>query len=365
MPPVMGIAAFLIAEFLEISYSQVALSAIIPAVLYYLTLFVQVDLEAGKSGLKGLPTKMLPRLRTAMKMSWIILPPLIVLIYTLFIIRLSPATAGVYSTLTVLVIIPFLKEKRTRFWSKLLNAIEQNGRVLLEIGVILSAAGFIVGVAGISGLGSTLSMVLVHIARGNLIALLVLTAIVSMILGMGVPSVAAYVLVAILVAPALIEMGIPPLAAHLFIFYFAIISNITPPVALAAFAAAGLAGTNAMRTGFVAFRLGFVAYIVPFLFIFSPALVLQGSTQQIVFDLVSVSAGCAVLGAALVGYFSQPMTWWQRLILVLSSLALLIPINAFAGSFMWFIRALGAAIAVLILVSQWQRARRVSVARME
>lgn len=357
MPPVMGIAAFLIAEFLGIPYAKVALAAIIPAVLYYLSLFVQVDLEAGKTGLKGLPVHMLPRLGPAVKMSWIVILPVVVLVYTLFIIGLAPATAGVLSMLAALVMTPLTRENRIHFCRKLLGAIENSGRITVEIGVILAAAGFISGVAGISGLGSTLSMALVHLAHGNLLALLGMTAIASIILGMGVPSVAAYVLVAILVAPALVQMKVLPLAAHLFIFYFAIISNITPPVAVAAFAAAGIAGTSVMRTGYVAMRLAVISYIIPFLFVFAPALVLHGSILEIVFTFIRVCAGCIVLGAALVGFFFLPLNRYQRIVLLLAGAALILPLEAYAGGLIWVMRAFGAAAGVALLAFNQRRAK--------
>lgn len=364
MPPVMGIAAFLIAEFLNISYAEVALAAVIPAILYYLALFVQVDLEAGKQGLRGLPRAVLPSLREVVRRGWIFLLAIAVLLYTLFWIGLPAATAATVSALVSLALMPLLRENRREFGRKVLEALEGTGKIVLDIGVILAAAGFIVGVMALSGLAFNLSLGLVQTAGGRLWLLLLLAALVSVILGMGMPSVAAYVMVVILVAPALVEMGVLPLAAHLFVFYFSILSNLTPPVAVAAYAAAALARADPIQTGVTATRLGLLAYIVPFLFVYSPSLLGRGAVWEVALASLAASLGTFLLGIALVGYLYRETHWLKRGVLTLGSLGLflLAPLGITQASpWGWLSGVAGIALAVPVLVQERQKGRRLSL----
>jgi len=354
MPPVMGVAAFLIAEFLEISYTEVVLASFIPALLYYFALFVQLDFEAGKEGRLGLPAHLLPRIATVLKEGWYFSLSLLFLIYTLMIIALTPATAGVLSGVFTLLLILFHRQGRHRLFRRLYATLEDSGKTLLDICVVLTAAGFIMGVMGISGLGFNLSFALIEMAKGNVFFLLLLSALVCLILGMGMPTTAAYVLVAVLVAPALVKMGILPLAAHLFIFYFAILSVITPPVALASFAAAAIARAEPMRTGFEAMRLALVAYIVPFLFVFSPVLIGKGSALQVGLGVATATFGVWVLGSALTGFLFREISPLKRVLMGVGGIGLLIPVGM-AGSLGWITDVVGASLVIPLVF--WERRR--------
>jgi TRAP transporter 4TM/12TM fusion protein len=354
MPPVMGIAAFLIAEFLRISYAQVALAALIPALLYYFAVFVQIDLDAGKFKIKGLKPEERPQLRHTLRESWLFVMPMAILVYFLFILRFDAATAGMIASLLAIVVIIISKENRTQFWKKLLDAIEKTIRTMLVVTVILTGAGFIVAISSITGLGSVFSILLVEIAGGNVVALLVIAAIGCMILGMGMPTMAAYVLVAILVAPALTEMGIMPLAAHLLILYFAIVSNFTPPVALAAYTAAALAGAGSMSTALEGMRLGILAYIMPFLFVFCPALILAGNVAQIAVAIFSVVVGTVFLGFSLCGYLFHALRWPKRLLALVIAVGFFFPLVSHV-SLGLVSYVIGTSLAIALIATEWRR----------
>ena len=239
MPPIMGAAAFIMAEILAIPYREVAVAALLPAILYYVALFTQVDLEAGKMGLRGMSRQELPALIPVLRKGWVFFVPLSILVYILFIQNSDAGDAGIFAALATLALGFLRKELRARpRW--VLETLQSTGRTLLELGVTVALAGLILGAVQVSGLGFILSYALVSLAGGNIYALLLLTAIVSMILGMGMPTTAVYVLLAVLVAPALVQLGVDPLGAHLFIFYFGMVSMITPPICLAAYTAAPL-----------------------------------------------------------------------------------------------------------------------------
>ena len=354
MPPIMGIAAFIIAEFLGITYTQVALSAIIPALLFYIAVFIQVDLDAAKLGIMGLPPEERPQLRKTLRDSWLFILPMAILVYFLFIVRRDAATAGIMSAILTIPVILFSKENRKQFWRKLLDAIERTMRAILTVAAILTGAGFIVAVSSVTGLGSVFSIMLVKIAGNNMILLLVIAAIGCMLLGMGMPSMAAYVLVAILVAPALIDMEFLPLAAHMFILYYSIMSNITPPVAIGAYAAAALSGGSSMRTAFSAMRIGILAYIIPFLFVFTPALVLKGTFLEIVAATILALAGTVFLGIAFSGFLFRAMRWERRLLALVISGSFFFPL-LHRGSFNWIGYVLGMCLAAFFIVSEWRR----------
>jgi TRAP transporter 4TM/12TM fusion protein len=353
MPPVMGIAAFLIAQMLEIPYLTVALAALIPAVLYYLALLLQVDLEAGKRGTRGLTRPEIPSLRSIIGKVWIFLGPLAILIYTLFILRLPPSRSGVVSAFITLGLMLLLKENRQRFLSKTLTALENTSKSLMDITAILAGAGFVVGALTVSGLAFTLGFALADMASGSLILLLLLAAAASLVLGMGMPTPPAYILVATLVAPGIIAAGMDRLPVHLFVFYFAMVSNFTPPVAIAAFAAAGIAGAGAIRSGFLAMRLGILAYIVPFLFIFSPTLLLSGSALEIGWAVVRSVIGTAVLACAIVGYFVREIQWIKRLCLIVAAMGVLIAPELSQSS--WVYNLAGVMVASAILIPELLR----------
>ncbi|MBI2361670.1 MAG: TRAP transporter permease [Deltaproteobacteria bacterium] len=351
MPPVMGAAAFIMAEFLAIPYREVAVAAILPAILYYVALFAQVDLEAGKAGLRGFSRQELPALLPLLGRGWVFFVPLSILVYVLFIQNSDAGDAGMFAALATLAL-GFLKKELRSHLRWVLETLVSTGRTLLELGVTVTLAGLIVGVVQVSGLGFILSYGLVNLAGGNVLALLFLTAIVSMILGMGMPTTAVYVLLAVLVAPALAQLAIDPLAAHLFIFYFGMVSMITPPVCLAAYTAAAIVQANSMRTGLEATRLGIVAYVVPFLFVFSPALLLKGSAVDVLLAAVTAMVGTVLLAVALTGYLFRQIATLKRALLGLAGLGLLFPHVGPGILFSWVTNAAGLALAGAVLASE-------------
>ena len=363
MPPVMGVAAFLIAEFLRIPYSKVALAAVIPALLYYIAVYVQVDLDAAKFGITGLAPEKRPPLGLTLWRSWPFFIPMALLVYFLFIVMDDPAKAGMETSLLTIVVNLISKKNRTRFWRKLLDTIEGTARTMLTVTAILAGAGLIVAVTSITGLGSIFSILVLNIAGENTLFLLIISAIACILLGMGMPTVPAYTLVAVLVGPALIQMGVLPLAAHLFIFYFAVVSNVTPPVALAAYVGAALAEANAIKTAFTGMRLGIVAFLVPFLFIYCPALLLVGSVWQIAIAFLSAVVGVWFLGVGLSGYLFLVLGWPKRLLALVVAISFFFPLVS-QSSVGWVSYLVGTGLGILLLASDWRRkATLVSVAR--
>jgi len=354
MPPVMGAAAFIIPEYTGIPYSKVAIAAFIPACLYYICLFFQVDLEAGKTGLRGLPRNQLPPLRPVLGQGYLFFIPLAALIYALFILYLDPGKAALFAGAAILFLGFFSRQTRLRL-SWILEALEKTGEGLLELTMVVAVAGLIIGVVNFSGLAFILPVLLGHLAGGNLFLLLIIIGVANIILGMGMPTVAVYVLLAVLMAPALIQLGVGVLAAHLFILYYGILSMITPPVAFAAYAGAAIAGSNVMRTGYTCMRLGILAYIVPFLFIFSPALLLMGSVVDIVLSIITAIAGCFLLGCALVGYLFRNLSPQMRLLMGLAGIGLLIPIHSQFFTVTLLINIIGGSLALVLLLWEWRR----------
>lgn len=324
MPPIMGAAAFVMAEFLAVPYREIAMAALVPAILYYLILFIQIDLEAAKLGLKGLPPERLPPLKPILALAYIYIIPLVVVIYTMFFQNLDPSKCGILGLLTTLVLALFRPEGRAAL-RRFHIILEDTGLVLLEVLVTASAAGIIVGLIMISGLGFLLSLAMTQMIGGQLFPLLLMVALVCIVLGMGMGTVAVYVVVATLLGPAVAKLGILPIAAHLFLFYFAMLSLLTPPVCVAAFAGAAIAGAPPMRTGFEAMRLGAVAYIVPFIFVYSPSLLLIGSFGEVILAVATAIAGTALLAVALSGFLFRPLGWVWRGILILAGIALMVP----------------------------------------
>ena len=331
MPPVMGAASFLIAEYLAIPYGQVALAALIPACLYYLALFVQVDLEAARLGLRGLPARELPRLRDVLGQGWVFVVPLTVLVYTLMIANWEAGKAGILAVVVTLAV-GFLRRDTRPTGRKLVEALESTGRTMVELVAITTLAGIVIGTLQLSGFVSKLPMLLVSMAGGDVLLLLLLTGIVSVILGMSLPTTVVYITLAVLVAPALAQMGIVPLAAHLFLFYFGMLSLITPPDCLATYAAAAIAKADFWKTGWTGMRLGIVAYVVPFVFVLHPALILHGSAGEIVMTLITASLGVIFLGIGCAGFLFRPLGWELRVwAIVAGALLMLPPIDRIPG----------------------------------
>jgi TRAP transporter 4TM/12TM fusion protein len=349
MPPVMGLIAFLMAELLGVSYWSICVAAFLPAFLYYIGLFVQVHFEAVKLGLKGLPGEQLPSLKRVMRQGWFYLIPLFILIYLLAVLHLPVQHCGLYAALSVVVVsmVDCQRKKKTRKGAKevlawFVDSLETGARALLVPAVACAAAGIIIGSLGVTGLGFRLSGILVNIAGGNMLLLLILSAAASYILGMGMSSVPCYLILVVLVAPALVQMGVAPIAAHLFLFYFGIVSFITPPVAVAAYVASGISGGDPFKTGFIAMRLAIVTYIVPFLFVYSPSLLLIGSVGEIMLAMVTAIVGVSLLGIGFERFLLTKLNWVEAALLVVSGLLLMKP------GIMTDI--IGAAIAVPLLL---------------
>jgi len=365
MPPIMGAAAFLIAEFLGIPYAQVALAAVVPAILYYLILFVQVDLEAAKHGLTGLTREEIPQLWTVLKGGWLALLTLVAIIYALFIKNMDASMAAI--AVTILLIILHTVKSRFRFrWKDLFIALEKTGRSLLDIGVITATAGLVIGVLSLMGLGFTLSGMLVNLSGGNAFLLLLLAAVTCFILGMGMPTTAAYVVLAVLVVPALTQLGVVPLAAHLFLLFFAKASMISPPVCLAAYAAASIGRCDPMKTGWTSVRLSLGTFIAPFVFAFSPALILIGSLPEILLVVATTILGSVAVAVALAGYLFRPLSWSKQLLLIVGGLFLILPPNTGVPlNWVIVINAIGAIGVVGLWIAEFRKKRALSVLAVE
>ena len=349
MPPVMGVAAFLIAEFLNIPYGEVALAAVIPACLYYLALFVQVDLEAAKHGLTGLPRSELPRLAPVMRRGWVFIVPLAVLIYTLMIAGWEAGKSGMAAVIATFAVGFIQKETRPSLRA-LLKAFEETGRTLLEIIVISGIAGFVIGTLQLSGLAFKMSMILTSLAGGNPLLLLVLTALVCIVLGMGMPTTVVYIMLAVLVGPTLVQLGVEPLGAHLFLFYFGMLSMITPPVCLATYAAASLARADFWRTGWAGMRLGIVAYVVPFIFVFHPAMLFKGAPVDIALAAASAAVGVILMGIGLAGFLFRRLGWFARATVTFAGLLLIPPPD---GLFWAAANVVGLLLGLVFVALRW------------
>ncbi|GAB3798216.1 TRAP transporter permease [Virgibacillus kimchii] len=258
-PPIMGASAFIIATYLGVPYIEIAYAAIIPALLFFVSLFIQVDLRAKRTGLKGLDKSELPNTWDVFKKGFLFFIPLIVII-VLLVSGASPMRAGLFAIVATVLVALVNRVAKLNFRA-VVKALDLGAKASLETAIACAAAGLIIGVIGFTGIGLQFSSLIISMSGGILIVALIFTMITSIILGMGLPTVAAYIVQVPLTIPALIELGVAPMAAHLFVFYFAAVSAITPPVALAAFAASGIAGSNPMQTGMTAVRLGIAAFI--------------------------------------------------------------------------------------------------------
>ncbi len=327
MPPVMGAVAFVMADFLQRPYREIVIAALVPSLLYYVALFIQADLEAAKLGIKRVPEREIPRLGPVITSGFVFVLPFAVLIYLLFWANREAEFAALMASVTVAAIGLLLGYKGVRMnFRALLDALVQTGIASLDILMIAAAAGFITGILQATGLGFALTLLLVKLGGGNLVVLLIIAALLCIVLGMGMPTIGVYVLLAVLVAPALIELGFSPLASHMFILYLGMMSMITPPVAIGAFFAASLAGAEPMRTGFTAMRFGWTAYIVPFLFIFSPALLLEG--DDLVATMIAVAtaiAGVWIISVGMTGYLFRLIPPLPRALLIVAGIGLLLP----------------------------------------
>jgi len=361
-PPVMGIAAFIMAEFLQVPFYEVALAAVIPALLFYVALFIQVDLEAARSNILPMPKEEIPRLGRVLREGWYFMLPLAALVYVLFGLNYEPEMAGLVATGMVLaigVLVPFRGKRISArdLWAML----RESGFSVIDLFMLGAAAGIMIGALNYSGVGFTLTLVLILLAGGSLVALLVLSAIANIILGLGLPTVGVYIVLATLVAPALVKMGIAPMAAHMFIMYYGCLSMISPPVAIAAFVAANLAGADPNRTGWVAMAFGWTLFVIPFLFVFSGTLLMKGDVFSIALDLTLAIAGVWFISAAMMGYAAGPLGLAARVLYCAAGVGIFWPANAF-GAGRW-INAAGVVLGVVLIARDKVVRRRAVAAR--
>lgn len=323
-PPVMGAAAFLMAEILGIPYPKIALAAIIPALIYYTAAFWMIDFEAAKMGIRGIPKKDLPGFFWLMKTKGHFLIPLVVLFYTLMVMQVSPFRSAMWAVVATFII--SLIERATRMGPRLiLKALSDGGKRSVEIAATCAAAGVVVGILSQTGLGTSFAMIMIHYSRNNLFLALIFTMIVAIILGMGMPTTAAYAIAASVLAPALIQMGVKPLAAHMFIFYFACMAPLTPPVALAAYAAAAIANARMWEVGWYSVKLALAGFIIPYMFVYGPAILLFGSWPEVIWALITAGFGTMLLAAAVQGWLLGRIKIYQRIILLIAALLLIKP----------------------------------------
>ncbi|MDP2410833.1 MAG: TRAP transporter permease [Pseudolabrys sp.] len=325
MPPIMGAAAFVMAEFLAVSFGQVIIWALIPAVLFYISCFATVHFEAKRSGLVGIPRAELPKLRQVMYEHGHLFLPAVVILAVMYSGYSAPmaALAGTLSCFPV----AFLR-KTTRGNVTVRNVIEalaDGAKSTLSVALACACAGLVIGVVTLSGLGIVFTQFVVGLAQDTLVLALILTMIAGIILGMGIPTTPAYIIMTALLVPALIKLGVVTPAAHMFAFYFAILSAITPPVALAVYAASGLAKSDIWTSGWAAVKIGAAGFIIPFMFVYEPALLMIGDWTTILSSCFTASAGVLFFSAGLQGYFLTHAVVWQRIALIVAGLALIKP----------------------------------------
>jgi len=324
MPPVMGAAAFVMAEFLGLKYSQIMLAAILPAVLYYIAVFVVVHFEALKTGLLGLPKDQLPDMKTLLRTRGHLITPLVVIIYLLMKGR-TPLYAAFYGII-IAVVVSWIRPDTRLTFSGLINALEGGARGAVSTGIACAVVGNIVGITSLTGLGLVVGDNIITLAGGNIFMTFMLAMIVSIILGMGLPTTACYIVAATIAGPALIKLGVEPLQAHMFVFYFACLSNLTPPVALAAYTGAGIAGANPATVGWLAFRMALAGFIIPYIFVYNPQLLLMGgSNLEIIQACITSIIGVVGLAGFVQAYFMGNLNMVQRVILLVGALSLMIP----------------------------------------
>src|SRR5713101_4627894 len=336
MPPVMGAAAFLMAEVLQVPYAKVMIAAIIPAFLYYLALFFAVDIEAAKRGIRGESAERLPQALAVLKSGWYFPLPFVVLVYAL-------VTTAVLIALSLA-----FGYKGERVPPKdIVKAIVSTGGTVVDLILICAVSGIFIGILNITGLAFGMTLQLLEITGQSLPMMLALTAVMAILLGLGLPTVGVYIIMATLIAPALVKVGVAPMAAHMFLLYFGVMSMVTPPVALSAFAAANIAGADVDKTGWTATRIGWAAYIVPFLFAVSPSLLMAGDPLEIAWAVLTAALGIWLGTIGVVGYYSAPIPIALRALFVLAGVLLLIPADAFPGAIVTDI--VGLALGAVLL----------------
>ncbi len=324
MPPIMGAAAFLMAETVGVPYSNIVVKAILPALLYFAGVFITVHLEAKKEGLRGLSREELPKLKPLLKQSYLLLP-LILLIYLVGTSTRSIAYAAAIAIVVAIIVSMFDKEHRITP-KRLLEALAAGGQGMITVAAACGVAGVIAGVIGVTGLAYILFNGIVALAGNQIIVALFLTMLCCIVLGMGVPTTANYCIMAATCAPILVQMGVPIIAAHFFVFYFGIVADLTPPVALAAYAGAAIAQSNPMKTAFTSTKLAIGAFIVPYVFALNPAMLFINTTPfEVILICITSFIGIFGVSASLEGYMLRNMSWYERIISACGGLLLIYP----------------------------------------
>jgi len=325
MPPILGSAAFIMAQLLGVPYLNIILASLIPALLYFVTVIITIDLQAGKLGLKGMKRKELPSLKRVLTQEGHLFIPLFVLIFVLAVLNASPIKAAIWAIISSIVV-SFLKKATRLGFKKILKSLSDGAQNALGVIAACATAGLIIGVLNLTGAGLKFASLIISFSGGYLFLALILTMIATIILGMGLPTTAAYLITAAVVAPALIDMGVSPLGAHMFVFYFACLSAFTPPVALAAFAAAGISKSSPMSVAFNAMKIGAIAFVIPFVFVYGPELLLEGKTFNIILALITSLIGAYALASCVEGWFiNSHANIFIRIILGISSILLFMP----------------------------------------
>ena len=325
MPPIMGAAAFVMAEFLAVPYAQVALWAVIPSLLYYVAVFCAVHFEALRHGLRGVPRSELPRLSRVLAERGNLFVPIFVVMFGLMLGYSAPLCALAGALACIPMALLRASTRKGIGWRSIFEALVDGARNTLAVAMACACAGIVIGVVTITGLGIVFTQFVVLLSQNSLILALALTAIAGIVLGMGMPTTPSYIVMVSLLVPAVIKLGASTPAAHMFAFYFAILSAITPPVALAVFAAAGLAKTDLWRAGWEAVRVAAPAYIVPFMFVYEPSLLMIGDWMTIATSILSAVLGVVCLAAGLMGHLRNPCRPWERVLLVVAALLLIKP----------------------------------------
>ena len=367
-PPVMGATAFVMAEFLNISYAQVALAAAVPALLYYFALFMQIDANAGRHGLVGLPREELPRVGTVLRQGWYFIFVIVLLVVLLLVMKRENWAPWLATALLLVLNQAFSPQRWGR--REVLAFLEGNARVFVELAAILAGVGLLVGAFSLTGLTGTLTTELLFLAGNSPLLLMLMGALTSFVLGMGMTITACYIFLAVLLAPSLIKVGLDPLAVHMFIMYWGMVSFITPPVALAAFAAASLAKARPMETGLEAMKIGSIIYFVPFFFLMNPSLVLQGALDDFVLHATTALLGVALVCCGLQGYLQGvgdlrrcgALEWPVRVALVLGGLMFIAPGGGLMPLSPLQMSAAALAVTVPAVAVAWLRARRPAAA---
>lgn len=355
VPPVMGAAAFLMAEYLQIRYADIVEAAIIPAFLFYAGLYILVDLKAGRDRLAGVEDAPARRARAVLAQGWIYILPFLLLFVGLIRFNMPAEYAALLASALLLALalaVPIRGRRMTP--AEALDAVLSTGRVVLDLVVIAAAAGLLIGVLNLTGLAFGLTNLLLTAAGNSLPALLVMSALIALVLGMGVPTVGVYVITATLVAPALVQAGLAEIQAHLFVLYFGMLSMITPPVALAAFAAANIARTDAWETGIESVKVGWTVFLIPFLFAASPALLMIGSAWDVLVAFATTLAGIWFGTAAFIGFLRRELGVAERLLSGAAAALLLLPHQAVTMGLWW--NAAGLALGAALVI--WQARAR-------